>query len=85
MRKKLLIGLVGIGCLVGVSVGVVGCGEPEDPYSCNETVLSVYGESPVDCAQNAQGYVDCSCDPERVAAVSGGFTDLCACVPPLID
>ena len=85
MKKNLLIGLVGLASLVGVSIGVVGCGEPDEPYSCNGTVLSVYGESPVDCAQSSQGFFDCSCDPDRVVLVSGGFSDLCACVPPVID
>ena len=81
MKKQLLIGFFTVSTLVGFSLVFAGCGEPpEEPYACNGTVLSVYEEPDVDCAENTDGNTRCSCAPEDNLNLN-----LCSCVPPIIE
>ena len=81
MNKQILIGFFAIASLIGLSLGFVGCGGPPgETYACNGTVLSVYAEPDVDCAENTDGRTRCSCAPEDNLNLAKG-----ACVPPLVE
>ena len=81
MNKQILIGFFAIASLIGLSLGFIGCGEPPgETYACNGTVLSVYAEPDVDCAENTDGRTRCSCAPE-----DNQNLNKCACVPPIIE